>query len=69
MENNWKQIGSPVADLMAQVEARMKANEALEASAVLIETARQTGNASLRRLAAQQIANFEREAVRQQLAE
>ncbi len=65
--DNWQPLASPVAGLMAQVEQRMKAREALEASAVLTETARATGNASLRRMAAQQMAHFERLAEAQQL--
>lgn len=67
--DNWQHISSPVGGLMAQVERRMKAQQALEASAILSETARATGNPHLTRLAAEQLIEFDREAERLQLGE
>lgn len=56
-------LASPVGSLMEQIERRMRARQALEASAILTTS----DNPVLRKKAIEQIAVFEREATLLQL--
>lgn len=63
--DNWKHIGSPVMGVLQQVEKRMAANKALEASAILMKS----DNPLLRIRGCEQLVEFDRLAEQQQLGE
>lgn len=57
-DDNWQHVGSPVASVLAGLEARTAHSRNVE----LLKAARATDNSALHKLAAQQLSAFEKHA-------